>query len=652
MLAPQDADEVPLLVEAAPPEVVFADGTAVCRRGSLRVVGPMLRHQVVGDQQRPTPLVETSAELELLEPVEERRVGAADIQQRSHPVDGQVAAMEVVDLLEPCLTADCRDGSTPSPEPTTAQADAGHTAIRSNRGFELSAQGLQLPRVHRWVVVVEVHDQVVRVEAVRQLVEAEVERSSRAEVRSGVDVADRWPRALRSGEPGTQLLVPAVVDHKHEVRLAALFTQPVEVLQHGGRTPMRAQDAGQTPPAVGRALRPDSPIHAGQRSRANSLRRVRLLFVSGTTIGGSGRSQRELAARLGRRGHEVLFLVDLEHPDRTRRWLYEQLSDLSVRWEDRSGGELVRLLERIPGRRVAEVSIDGLPHLASPIPENAFPRLCERFRPDVVIGSSVLRLTWRKVAEHSREHGVPTVLYVREEEALNHFHPPRGPADATVANAAALAARVEALGVSCPVFPSVVEVDVTKVASSRRVALTINPVESRGIRTIWELAAQLPEVPFVVQESWPLGPGELASVERHAGLLPNVEFRRAEPPGPRLYRDARVLLVPYEVDNRPRVIAEAQANGIPVIAADSPALVEATGHGGVVVASEDLDAWRDSVRSMFEDAEGYEDLCRRAFEHSRRQDMSAAGVAQGFEAFLERLVARRRQPSDPGRAHR
>jgi glycosyltransferase involved in cell wall biosynthesis len=366
---------------------------------------------------------------------------------------------------------------------------------------------------------------------------------------------------------------------------------------------------------------------------------VRLLFVSSTTVGGSGRSQRELAARLRDRDHEVLFLVDLGQPARLRRWAYEQLSDLSVRWGDRAGSTVLRWLEGRPGRRCETAVVDGLRHFASPVPENAAARVIGSFGPDLVIGSSALRLTWRKVNAVCHRHQIPTVLYVREVEAMNHFESGAPPADAVVANAESLARRIEALGFACPVFPSVIEVEVTKVESSKRVALAINPIASRGVETVWRVAERLPQVPFVIQESWPLSAEDLRSVERHLASLPNVEFRRAEPPSPRLYRDARVLLVPYVVDNRPRVIAEAQANGIPVIVADSPALVEAASVGGLIVPADDIDGWCRSIQLLWSDATAYASLSHDAFRHSTRDDIAASAVAQRVDAFLRSVVS-------------
>lgn len=367
---------------------------------------------------------------------------------------------------------------------------------------------------------------------------------------------------------------------------------------------------------------------------------VRILFVSGTTVGGSGRSQRELAARLVEFGHTVEFVVDDASPARSTRWVYEQLADLSARLAGRPGSSMIRRLEKLPGRSPTTGELGGLRHLSTPVPENAVERTLDAFRPDVVVGNSVLRLTWRRVREFCAARNIPTILYIREEEALNHFDHGAVPAEAVVANAKSLTAAIVALGITCAFVPSVIELGVTQVDPTRKVALVINPIESRGVETLWKIAARLPEVAFVAQESWPLEPEQLASVERHIATLPNVEFRRAEPPGPQLYRDTRVLVVPYRIDNRPRVIAEAQASGIPVIAADVPALIEAIGAGGLQVGLDDIDAWSNELQRLWTDEDYYRQLSDAAREHSKRPEIDAESVARQFEAIAERVVAR------------
>lgn len=371
---------------------------------------------------------------------------------------------------------------------------------------------------------------------------------------------------------------------------------------------------------------------------------MRLLFVSSTTTGGSGRSQRELAQRLVAAGHDVTFVVDDKSSASARRWAYEQLSDLTVRLGDRPGSRVVRMLERLPGRRTRSLVIGGLPHLATPVPQNAVPGVLDAFRPDVVIGNSLVRLSWRRVRSECAARGIPTLLYVREVTSLDHLRPDEL-ADAIVANAASLVAAVEQRGAPCAYVPSVIDVEPTRTTSTRRVALVVNPIVSHGVELALQLAARLPEIPFVLQESWLLAPDDLTVLERRCSELPNVELRRALAPGPSLYRDARVLLVPHMIDNRPRVIAEVQANGIPVIATRFPGLIEAVGDGGLTVDVADLDRWCAEIRALWHDQARYEGLAEAALQHSRRTDIDPAAVAAAFEEILVGLVGQ----ATPGR---
>ena len=293
---------------------------------------------------------------------------------------------------------------------------------------------------------------------------------------------------------------------------------------------------------------------------------MRLLFVSSTTVGGSGRSQRELAARLVEAGHEVTFLVDDEAPDRLRRWGYEQLSDLAVRVGNRPGGRLVRALERLPGRRTGRLELDGFVHATTPVPQNALERVLDEFRPDVVVGNSLVRLSWRRIRATCERRGIPTVLYVREITSLDHLLADEMP-DAVVANARSLVSALEERGVFLLLR-----------AVRHRPDPHADRLEPRGRargephcvarhRSCLRCRRRLRDLPFVLQESWPLDSHDLRRILASRRLsFPTSSSVVRMPPGPQLYGDARVLLVPHRIDNRPRVIAEAQANGIPVIA--------------------------------------------------------------------------------------
>jgi glycosyltransferase involved in cell wall biosynthesis len=129
---------------------------------------------------------------------------------------------------------------------------------------------------------------------------------------------------------------------------------------------------------------------------------------------------------------------------------------------------------------------------------------------------------------------------------------------------------------------------------------------------------------------------------RAAGF-PNVEFRPRTTDLGIIYRDARLLFVPHRLDNRPRVVAEAQANGIPVVASGYPGLVEAVGPGGVLVDSEAPDgAWIDAVGRLWDDAGHYQQLVEAALGHAARPEIDPEVVTSRFEEAMRRLVGRPR----------
>lgn len=363
----------------------------------------------------------------------------------------------------------------------------------------------------------------------------------------------------------------------------------------------------------------------------------RLLFVSDTTIGGSGRSQRELARQLVLSGHEVEFLVDDDKPSPVTRWCAEQLADLAVRWAGRPGRRSVEWLAARPGRRVRRSHVDGLAYAATEVPYNALRGEIVRFRPDAVVVNSVERHSWRRIHRTTAPSAALLFAYVREIDSLEHFSLGERP-DVLVANAESLRAALRSRDLDCHFIPSVIDVGVTAVETTRKAALAINPIASKGVDFVWKLAAAVPEIPIVVQEAWPLATADIAKIEQRVVSLPNVEFRRSVPPGPAIYGDARVLLVPYRVDSRPRVIAEAQANGIPVLAADVSALAEAIGAGGIVLPVDDVERWATALRMCWTDQDLYDSLAQDAAEHAERPEIDPAVVAAQFSRLVREAL--------------
>jgi len=267
------------------------------------------------------------------------------------------------------------------------------------------------------------------------------------------------------------------------------------------------------------------------------------------------------------------------------------------------------------------------------------PTLCRRFRPDVVVVNTVYRRAWRSMRTRLRRLGIPSVLYLRESGALEHLSISAAPPDLLVSNSLSHTQAAAQLDFGAVTVPSVVEFEDCRVESTREKVLFVNPVPSRGLDTLLALADRRPDVAFVVLESSPLDHRDTQALRRRVGALGNVEFRQFEPPAA-VYRDARVLVAPYQVPNSPRVVSEAQSNGIPVLATDLPGLADCVGSGGVLVPpAAPFEAWTDALAKLWDDPAAYRRYADLAAEHARRDEIQPDSVTSRFEAALAGLVS-------------
>ncbi len=174
--------------------------------------------------------------------------------------------------------------------------------------------------------------------------------------------------------------------------------------------------------------------------------------------------------------------------------------------------------------------------------------------------------------------------------------------------------------------------------------LLVNPIPLLGGDRLFPVAAARPDLRFAVQESGLLSSTEREAVHRWASGHANVEVRPFTSEPAAMFRDARLLLVPHRVDNRPRVVLEAQTNGIPVIASDYPGLVESVGPGGLIVADTDDPApWVEAVTTALE-PDTYSRLVAAASEHAQRDEVDPEVIVDRFEALVSELIRR-----SPGR---
>ena len=112
--------------------------------------------------------------------------------------------------------------------------------------------------------------------------------------------------------------------------------------------------------------------------------------------------------------------------------------------------------------------------------------------------------------------------------------------------------------------------------------------------------------------------------------LASFELRDAR----KLYAKARLLLVPsvWE-ESAPRVVVEAQASGIPVLASDRGGLSEWVGAGGVVLPlGPDDAAWLEALDRLWHDEAFYEGLSHAARGQARRADLEEGQVLACFLA--------------------
>lgn len=370
-----------------------------------------------------------------------------------------------------------------------------------------------------------------------------------------------------------------------------------------------------------------------------------LFFVSTVAAGGSGLSQRQLARRLSERGHGVEILAARD-TSRLVRPLYERQVDLSTRWRSSPLRPGLLAVQRPLGQRLRRVDTTDHPTWVATVPENGYRRLRRRRRPDVVVASSIDRVSWRRLRAQLRAEGIPSVLYLREASGIGHLTISDAPPDLLLANAQSLAESARSRGYRCDVVPSVVELDRSRTETSREVVLLVNPIEILGGDRVWPLARARPDISFVLQESGLLTEQQRDELRRELRQHPNVALRPFCASPADVYRDARVLLVPHRVDNRPRVVLEAQANGIPVLATAFPGLVESVGPGGVLVDDNaGPEQWIGALSRIWDDPGHYEHLVQAARVHAARPEVDPDEIVTRFEMHVERLVQGHARPT-------
>ena len=237
---------------------------------------------------------------------------------------------------------------------------------------------------------------------------------------------------------------------------------------------------------------------------------------------------------------------------------------------------------------------------------------------------------------------MPTVFYFHELNTLRRLQAPALlDGVAFVANSGYTARAVlEVLGRSAVVVPPLVDREAYRLTSTRRHVTMVNPRRIKGGQTAFDLARACPDIPFTFVEAWHTKDEFVGGLRAAARAMPNVTWRKPTLDMRSIYASTRILLAPSEWEETwGRVVTEAHAAGIPVLARAYAGLPESVGTGGILMPPEAaLADWTQALRSMWDDHALYEVLVQRTCEFSARPEAQPAYLAEAFIAALRAAV--------------
>lgn len=318
-------------------------------------------------------------------------------------------------------------------------------------------------------------------------------------------------------------------------------------------------------------------------------------------VGGDGTIAHDLLSGLYRRGVDCRFAGAFG--DYVVRKI-ERLDELSIRYD----------LE-------AESLRYDAPYPVTLALDDDFPALVEQtlteYRPHVVLTQLEQA---REVLALAKRHGCRTALYVLDVEHVENFRALEAEPDVVLAVSEFTRGELRRrFGKESHVLYPLVDFDRYRVESSPAFVTMINPMPVKGADVALELAERLPRQEFLFVEGWGPDPAIVARIER----LPNATYLRKQMDMRAVYGRTRVLLVPSQWQEAfGRVVLEAQASGIPVIASRTGGLPEAVGDGGILIDDyRDPDRWLAALQELLDDPDRYQSLSEKAIANPRRFDL-------------------------------
>jgi glycosyltransferase involved in cell wall biosynthesis len=260
----------------------------------------------------------------------------------------------------------------------------------------------------------------------------------------------------------------------------------------------------------------------------------------------------------------------------------------------------------------------------------------DAFKPDIVF-SQLDRS--EAVLLQAQKRGARAVHFLRDANNPHNFTPYScaaldGASFITICSSRYLEAYVsQRWGVRAEVLHPPIDCDrfacaAKNATSSRQQVIMVNPVESKGGRIVRYLVEQLPKVKFTLVEGW-------QALSRAEWPQANVTLVPRRHDLERVFATAALLIVPSQLPEAfGRVVPEAQAAGVPVLASGHSGLIESHGgDDGLVADYADSEVWLSEVKDV---------LCNTA----RREALQEAGLTScrrferaGFATALRQMVA-------------
>jgi hypothetical protein len=313
----------------------------------------------------------------------------------------------------------------------------------------------------------------------------------------------------------------------------------------------------------------------------------------------------------------VLFVSDYPHLPDVRGGLQTTTHDLclAIGLVGAQAAVLCGIDEHgVPGTGTAR-SDDALGYLCmrTAAPREALPLVAAAWDASAIVVQSGTALTAMVLASLNTGRATAVYLHNVEVHQLGGMLIP-APDLLYLANSQFTADRWRTLcGVQCEVVPPVVQAANYIAAGSGSKVLFVNPTPIKGVEIMFALAAQCPDVPFLVVESWHLEPTWRDLCRRRAQALGNVQWLAPTDDMRSVYAQSRLLLMPSVWEESfGRTVVEAQLNGLPVLASNRGALPANVGAGGLMLDPHaPVETWVQALRRLLAEHDTFSAVARR-----------------------------------------